>query len=124
MLDGIPAVFMKHAVYFTGPDDRVGEHVLAVPLARLFHKLLKEGVTPEAWKIARLTPIHKKGDINLPGNYRMLAVSPVVYRLYAVCLNKILLEWCMEHHVLPDSQFGFIPGRNVQQAQFILRHVV
>ena len=54
----------------------------------------------------------------------MLAVSPVIYRLNAVCLNKILLEWCMEHHELPNRQFGFIPGRNVQQAQFILRHVV
>ncbi len=123
-LDGIPAVFIKHAIYFTDPDDKEGQHVLAKPLARLFHKLLREGVTPDAWKIARLTPIHKKGDISLPGNYRMLAVSPVIYRLYAVCLNKILLEWCMDHKVLPDSQFGFIPGRNVQQAQFILRHVV
>ena len=35
------------------------------------------------------------------------------------------MKWCLKvNAVLPDTQFGFIPGRNTQQAQFILRHVV
>ena len=90
----------------------------------LFHKLLQEGVTPDVWQVARLKPLHKKGDVHLPANYRLLAVSPIIYRLYAVCLNKLLTAWCMDARVLPDAQFGFIPGRNVQQAQFVLRHAV
>ncbi|KAJ9505046.1 hypothetical protein QJQ45_008638 [Haematococcus lacustris] len=59
-----------------------------------------------------------------PNKYRMLAVSSVLYRLYANVLRHVLTAWCMTHKVLPAEQFGFIPGRSTMQPMFILRHLV
>ncbi|GFH10342.1 LIN1_1 protein [Haematococcus lacustris] len=54
----------------------------------------------------------------------MLAVSSVLYRLYANVLRHVVTAWCMTHNVLPAEQFGFIPGRSTMQPMFILRHLV
>ncbi|KAJ9530568.1 hypothetical protein QJQ45_012492 [Haematococcus lacustris] len=54
----------------------------------------------------------------------MLAVSSVLYRLYANVLRHVLTVWCMTHKVLPAEQFGFIPGRSTMPPMFILRHLV
>ncbi|KAJ9529181.1 hypothetical protein QJQ45_007858 [Haematococcus lacustris] len=54
----------------------------------------------------------------------MLAVSSVLYRLYANVLRHVLTAWGMTHKALPAEQFGFIPGRSTMQPMFILRHLV
>ncbi|KAJ9530368.1 hypothetical protein QJQ45_000738 [Haematococcus lacustris] len=79
---------------------------------------------PAAWKVARISPLFKDTDPTDPNKYRMLAVSSVLYRLYANVLRHVLTAWCMTHKVLPAAQFGFIPGRSTMQPMFILRHLV
>ncbi|KAJ9531318.1 hypothetical protein QJQ45_006759 [Haematococcus lacustris] len=72
-------------------------------------------------------PLYKHNydtDPTDPNKYRMLAVSSVLYRLYANVLRHVLTAWCMAHEVLPAEQFGFIPGRSTMQPMFILRHLV
>lgn len=118
-MDGVLAPFLKGA--FTQQGD---SNVLAPLLGELFFMLLSKGTIPKIWKEARLSPLMKKGDTFLAKNYRLLAVSSVLYRLYANVLRDITTDWCVESEVVPDSQFGFYPGRNAQQAQFILRHVI
>ncbi|KAJ9534668.1 hypothetical protein QJQ45_002923 [Haematococcus lacustris] len=54
----------------------------------------------------------------------MLAVSSVLYRLYANVLRHVLTAWCMAHRVLPAEQFRFIPGCSTMQPMFILRYLV
>ena len=49
------------------------------------------------WKVATLTPINKKG---LPQNYRMIAVSGVFYRVFAGCVNDmIMLSVCRNRNL-------------------------
>lgn len=94
-------------------------------LSQWFYKMLTTGVIPSAWKVARISPLYKgEGDVTDPSKYRMLAVSSVLYRLYANVLRVLLTSWCTQHGVMPDEQFGFIPGRCTQQPMFILHHVV
>lgn len=121
-LDGIAAPFIKHA--FIGDPSGVSRHVLAPLLAAIMSRMFCDGRIPAEWKQARLVPLHKKGDTILPANYRLLAVNGVLYRIYANALRDLLTEWCVAHHCIPETQFGFYPGRNAQQAQFILRHLV
>jgi Reverse transcriptase (RNA-dependent DNA polymerase) len=96
--------------------------VLAPLLARLFKALYDEGCIPEDWKDSKISPLYKKGDVHVPSNYRMLAVSTGLYRLYANVLRNVLTEWCRVRDVVPDTQFGFYPGRSTTHAMFILRH--
>ncbi|KAJ9510041.1 hypothetical protein QJQ45_011738 [Haematococcus lacustris] len=84
--------------------------------------MMRTGIIPAAWKVARISPLFKDTDPTDPNKYRMLAVSSVLYRLYANVLRHVLTAWCMTHKVLPAEQFGFIPG--TMQPMFILRHLV
>lgn len=121
-LDGIAAPFIKHAL--VGDPRGSHRHVLIPLVAALMACMFRKGVIPDGWKQAKLVPLHKKGDTSTPGNYRLLAINSVLYRVYANALRDLLTDWCVEHNCIPETQFGFYPGRNAQQAQFILRHLV
>ena len=41
---------------------------LSIPLAMIYTKCMEEGVVPDEWKLANVTPIYKKGSKGLPGN--------------------------------------------------------
>jgi hypothetical protein len=98
-------------------------HVLTPLITSFFHLLLRTACIPIAWKEAKLTPIHKKGPVISPRNYRMIAVSAPIYRLYTNVLRSIIQDWCIRHRKIPDTQFGFYPGRSTLQPIFILRHL-
>jgi len=71
--DAIP--FIKHACLPVRCDGKFKQVNVLVPLmARLFRVLLSESKVPACWKVAKLSPIHKKGEVLNPGNYRMIAV--------------------------------------------------
>ncbi len=59
-----------------------------------------------------------------PNNYRMLAVSGTMYRLYVNVLRVYVTEWCQKYNKITDTQFGFYPGRNALQPMFTLRHLL
>ncbi|KAJ9526074.1 hypothetical protein QJQ45_009523 [Haematococcus lacustris] len=120
-LDGLPAPFIKHARIV---EEGVASYLLLPLLATWFHSMMRTGIVPAAWKVARISPLFKDTDPTDPNKYRMLAVSSVLYRLYANVLRHVLTAWCMTHKVLPAEQFGFIPGRSTMQPMFILRHLV
>ncbi len=52
--------------------------VLVPHIAALFKLLIAKATIPRSWKEAKLTPIHKKGPVTQPGNYRMIAISNTV----------------------------------------------
>jgi hypothetical protein len=84
---------------------------------------MREGTLPSAWKVARITPLYKKGPVLEPKSYRMLAVSSVLYRVYANVVRDVMTEWCVSTGSIPAEQFGFYPGRDTTQPCFILRHL-
>jgi hypothetical protein len=120
-LDGLPAAFIKHARL----REHSGEwrHVLAPLLSELFVCCVRDGVLPAAWKMARISPLYKKGPLLQPASYRMLAVSSVLYRVFANALRTPVTDWCVAEGKVPAEQFGFYPGRDTAQPSFILRHV-
>ena len=67
-----------------GPDCILGEMLrTAEPeiikyLRVYFNKLFADGVYPEEWTKAIIVPLHKKGDINNPDNYRGISLLSVL----------------------------------------------
>mmetsp|Transcript_418 Transcript_418/g.1002 ORF Transcript_418/g.1002 Transcript_418/m.1002 type:complete len:905 (+) Transcript_418:594-3308(+) len=124
--DAVAAPFTKYAekrvpAVNGGGTDRM--NVLAPYIARLFAAMMERAEIPACWKVAKITPLYKKGSVLDPGNYRMLAVSGTLYRLYANVLREVVTGWCKDKNKIPDTQFGFYPGRNTLQPTFILRHL-
>ena len=54
-----------------------GSHIIVPLLCDLFNKVLKSGEYPDKWCEAIIVPIHKKGDVNNPNNYRGIALNLV-----------------------------------------------
>jgi hypothetical protein len=90
----------------------------------MFFACHQRGSVPAAWKVARLSPIFKKGDASSCESYRMIAVNSVLYRLYAGVQRDLLTSWAVRAGAISESQFGFVPGRDTMQPTFILRHLV
>ncbi|KAG7308870.1 hypothetical protein JYU34_006132 [Plutella xylostella] len=77
-------------------------------LARLFNIILKTSITPEAWKNAVVTILHKKGDQAKLENYRPISLLSQVYKLYAKVICNRLSRLFDEYQ--PVEQAGFRSG--------------
>jgi len=88
------------------------------------HLLLSDGVTPHLWQKVKITPLHKKGPITSPQNYRLLTINGCIYRLFANVVRDLLINWALAEHQIPDSQFGFCPTKHTNQPLFIMRHIL
>ncbi len=98
-------------------------HVLLPLLDQLFLLSFESAGVPANWKVAKITPLYEKGPMLDPNSYRMLAGSGTMYRPYANVIRSLLTTWCISKSKIPDTQFGFYPGRNTLQPMFILMHL-
>ena len=60
----------------------------------------KEGNFPDALKIAKVTPIYKKGPKDVPGNYRPISVLPILGKIFEQFVNKRLINFLEANNVL------------------------
>ena len=77
-----------------GPDGLIGgfyksSTIYIVPfLVKFFNFLFDHGLFPEEWSLAIIQPLHKKGDLNVPDNYRGISLLNICSKLYSFVLNK------------------------------------
>ena len=89
----------------------VGPHLLHV-----VNTSLVSGVLPDAWKIARVLPLHKSGSKADPNNYRPISILPTVAKLTERVVCNQLMRYLLSHNVLSDHQHGFRPGHSTESA--------
>ena len=63
---------------------------LLEPLAHLFNIILKNHQFPESWSLSYIVPIHKKGDANEVNNYRGIAISSCLSKLFTSILTNVV----------------------------------
>ena len=80
---------------------------ISTPLCHIFNMSLQEGKFPDALKIAKVTPIYKKGPKDAPGNYRPISVLPVIGKIFEKIVNKQLMEFLEVNNVQHQHQYGF-----------------
>ena len=66
---------------------KVAAPLLAPCVAALFNLSALVGCLPPSWAVSAITPIFKSGDIDVPGNYRGIAVGTVLSKLFAKLIN-------------------------------------
>ena len=76
---------------------------------------MSTGEVPKLFKSALIHPVYKGGgkDPRLPGSYRPVANLPALSKILETVVRDSLLDWLELHKILPDSQWGFRPGRSV-----------
>ncbi|MEW8548565.1 MAG: endonuclease/exonuclease/phosphatase family protein, partial [Candidatus Thiodiazotropha sp.] len=63
-------------------------HLILPLLTRFFNRLFKTGDFPESWGKSIIVPLHKKGSLDLPDNYRGIALLSVFSKLYTSVLTR------------------------------------
>ena len=108
-------------------DVKVVKYVISlicVPLASIFNDCLTCGTFPKKMKIARVTPIHKKGKQNDVNNYRPISVLPIFSKILEKCVYKRLIEFLDKNNILHRHQFGFRQGHSTATAILDLIHKI
>ena len=80
----------------TGAEDglvaemlKTGHRGLVEALASFFDAILQGRMdTPESWRRTKLKVIFKKGDLEIPSNYRLISIISVMAKPYITILYK------------------------------------
>ncbi len=80
---------------------------LCDPLSHIFNLSLSKGVFPSKLKLARVTPIHKKGDPSEIDNYRPISVLPVFSKLLEKIVYERTIKFLDKFEILFHGQYGF-----------------
>ena len=72
---------------------QAGIYYLVNPITKLLNIIYSNEMLPDLWRESSLTPIHKKGDKYKPENYRGIAVSNILYKVFCIVLNKRLTSF-------------------------------
>jgi len=101
-----------------GPDE-IGPRILielqdalSPALATVFQKSLDEGVVPQDWKEANVTPIFKKGSKSSPGNYRPVSLTAVSCKVMESILRDAITDHLELNKLINNSQHGFRKNRS------------
>lgn len=85
---------------------------VAKPLAELFILSLESGTVPLEWKLAVVTPLHKKGNKNDPQNYRPISLTSILCKILESIIKDSIVEHLDKFSLVRDSQHGFRKGRS------------
>ena len=112
-VDGIRAEMVKDGISLLAPS-----------LANLFNLIFTSGNFPEAWRLSSLTPIHKKGDKSIPNNYRGIAVSSILCKLFCLVLYNRLDVFVNQNSSIPPNQIGFKKGSRTSDHVLVLKSLI
>ena len=67
---------------------------------------MNDGIFPNIWKIAHVSPLHKKG----PENYRPISLLSCVGKVLERCVHSRVLNYWNVNNIITPSQSEFMPG--------------
>ena len=99
--DGVPAVLLKGC-----------RKQLSLPLYYLWRGSLDCGIIPVETLMVIICPIHKGGSRSLPKQYRPVALTSHLIKIFERVLRTKLVSHIEENNLLPDGQHGSRPMRS------------
>ena len=101
-----------------GPDDIMAfiynqySNELAYPISRLWRLSLDTSHMPEGTILAHITPIFKKGDKSNTENYRPVALTNHLTKIFERVFRKALVNHMETNNLMNESQHGFRTGHS------------
>ena len=80
---------------------------IAPCLSLVFVASLHQGVVPQDWKLALVTPLFKKGSRSEPSNYRPISLTCIYSKLLEHIIHTSVMTHLMDYNILSNAQFGF-----------------
>ena len=88
---------------------KIAAPVIYKNLTDLFNLSITSGVFPSDWKIAKVSPLFKSGDLNNANNYRPISVLPTIARVFKRLIFDQLYTYVNDNNFLYTYQSGFRP---------------
>ena len=79
---------------------------------------------PKIWGEAYLKPLYKKGDRTKPCNYRGIAISPCLGKVFNSIINNRLEEAMNASKINSDLQIGFERDHMISDHLFVLKTII
>ena len=86
------------------------DETIVAPLKIIFENILLSGIYPEKWKLANITPIHKKGDKQILTNYRPISLLCICGKLFEKIVFNQLYSYFIANNLITKNQSGFRAG--------------
>ena len=86
------------------------------PLSVFINGCLEVGYFPDFLKLARVTPVFKKGDPTQLGHYRPISVLPVISKIFERVIQGRLLKFLKKQNSILPGQYGFRRGHSTYMA--------
>ena len=93
-------------------------------LLSIFNIILAQGYFPKAWSVGLIIPVFKKGDPNMPENYRGITLLSCMGKLFTSIVNQRLNHWAELNHKYDNNQYGFRDSKSTIDAMFILQNII
>ena len=81
--------------------------IIAKPLCHIINLSLQYGIFPEPLKIAKITPIFKKGSPYIVNNYRPISILPQLSNIFERIVRKQLVAFLDKFSLIYPQQYGF-----------------
>ena len=99
--DGIPAILLKKC-----------SESLKYPLFLLWRASVNTGCVPKETKKGLITPIYKGGSRGSPQNYRPVALTSHLIKIFEKIIVNKLVDHLEKHNLFNKSRHGFRRGRS------------
>ena len=99
--DKYPALLLKNC-----------KHTIAKPLCLIWRKSMDCGKIPQFMKTANIIPIHKGGSRGVAANYRPVALTSHLIKIFEKVLRNRMISHMEEHDLFNPGQHGFRQGRS------------
>jgi len=103
---------------------RISANYISSPLTHICNRVISMGVFPDRMKYSTVTPVHKKGVLTDPSNYRPISVITSFGKVLETALYERMAEYISYNSIMTDQQFGFRKGYSTDEAIFKLVHEV
>ena len=90
--------------------------ILCKPICYLINRSINEGIFPQDLKIARVTPLYKKGDKSDPSSYRPISILPTLSKIFEKHVSSQLKSFLESFNLLYERQSGFRQFHSCQTA--------
>ena len=110
-----------------GPDGIISEMLkstlieICPVLVLLYNKIFDIGDFPVQWAGSIICPVHKKGPLDDPNNFRGISLIDVLNKVFTSILNERIHTWADTYHMIDEAQAAFRKGYSTIDNLFCLQ---
>lgn len=94
-------------------------------LCRILNLCLSKGIYPDQLKTAIVKPLHKKGNREHLENYRPIALTPIISKIFEKFIACEIHKYLEKFKILVEEQKGFRRNKNINMAIYdFLKQVI